>query len=65
MSNNVKSPLTLALSPSAGEREQQRMLSTFFVRSPAFASCKYAARRTAILPLPFGRGEGRGEGNFA
>jgi len=50
-------PLTLTLSPSDGEREQHSA-------SHEISKCaRYADRLTTILPLLFGRGEGRGEGN--
>ena len=55
-------PLTLTLSPSAGEREQLLELSTSFARHTTVTSHGYAMRLAAFLPLPFGRGEGRGEG---
>jgi hypothetical protein len=49
-------PLTVTLSPSAGEREKRR--SSFDMLEHA---C-FADTWPMILPLPFGRGEGRGEG---
>ena len=59
-------PLTLTLSPSEGEREQQGTAHDNFNRTRfavRFSSdARFAHRLTAILPLPFGRGEGRGEG---
>jgi len=49
--------LTLTLSP--GEREQQS--SAFEI----FGDTGFGGRLTLFLPLPFRRGEGRGEGkNF-
>ena len=51
-------PLTLTLSPSAGEREQQSASHENVNRA------RFADRLPEILPLPFGRGEGRGEGTF-
>nr|MBP9903586.1 DUF4964 domain-containing protein [Verrucomicrobiota bacterium] len=57
-------PLTLTLSPSAGEREQQAALWEIAANRRAVLSRKFALRRRRILPLPFGRGEGRGEGTF-
>ena len=65
MSIQAIGPLTLTLSPSAVKREQQWTHSTTFARSLAEVSHRYAVVLTAILPLPFRRGEGRGEGKFA
>jgi len=44
-------PLTLTLSPSAGEREQQS------APPERFNDAKLANRLTTIFPFPFGRGE--------
>jgi len=51
----AEKPLTLTLSPSEGEREKQS--------APLRFSCGVllAERLAMILPLPFRRGEGRGE----
>ena len=59
-----KSPLTLTLSPSAGEREQQSSSSESFSGRHAALSRRFVLGLRTILPLPFGRGEGRGEGIF-
>src|ERR1041384_6434045 len=59
----TKSPLTLTLSPSAGEREQQGVFCETSADQAAILSRTFALRRPTILPLPFGRGEGRGEGD--
>src|SRR6266540_3114103 len=55
--------LTLALSPSKGEREQLLFGSNFACARRAVVSLTIAARRPKILPLRSlgGRGEGRGE----
>jgi len=53
-----KNPLILTLSPSDGEREQQT--SSYESSNEVWL----LDRLIAILPLRFGRGEGRGEGCF-
>ena len=54
-----KSPRTLTLSPSAGERKKQS------APRDNFTAARFADSLTTILPLPCGRGEGRGEGIFS
>ena len=49
-------PLTLTLSPSAGERGKQ------CATHENLNDTRFADSLAIILPLPFGRGEGRGEG---
>jgi len=61
-------PLTLTFSPSDGEREQQcatheGLNSTRFVVKLS-DDARIAEKLAKILPLPFGRGEGRGEGTM-
>jgi hypothetical protein len=56
MSTENKKPLTLTLSPSDGERERWSASR----ENPN--GIRFANKLKRILPLPFGRGEGRGEG---
>jgi len=64
----MNKPLTLTLSPSDGEREQQDV-----PRDGFFGTCfairlsndvRFAGSLPTILPRPFRRGEGRGEGKL-
>ena len=48
-------PLTLTLAPFAGAREKQRL------RNGISSDAGFAHRLRRILPLPFRKGEGRGE----
>jgi hypothetical protein len=61
-------PLTLTLSPSDGEREQQstrrESISDLGFPISLADQDRFLRWLTMILPLPFGRGEGRGEGTF-
>jgi len=56
---SVVNPLTPALSPSEGEREDHRQA----VGESGVAG--KSASRTLLSPLPFGRGEGQGEGSVS
>ena len=60
-----ESPLTLTLSPSAGARELPASPSEISRGLSAVLSPRFPLSLRTILPLPFGRGEGRGEGIFS
>ena len=65
LAGGTKSPLTLTLSPSAGEREQQAAAASSTPASAQSPAANSHQDRRTIPPLPFGSGEGRGEGTPA
>ena len=62
---NAPSPLTPALSPSAGARENRPQSQSKPMAADGSARVEKSTEGQQLSPLPFGRGEGQGEGTSA
>ena len=58
----MKSPLTPALFPSEGEREIHRQAQGEWGAAGGSTTTGITQGCRRLFPLPFGRGEGQGEG---